>query len=155
MPISPLQLARVPDLLSSLTTTSSLNTVQKQLANIEQELSTGQAFSQPSGNLVNATITMQLQRTLTQKQTYLSNLSTSQSQLGEVDNSLSSLTNLVQRAQTIASSDVNTDTTSNQRQADAQIIDSIYTHCLLYTSDAADDLLCVDLGGRRIIKKKK
>src|SRR5450756_630495 len=29
------------------------------------------------------------------------------------------------------------------------------TICLLYTSDAADDLLCVDLGGRRIIKKKK
>src|SRR5450756_1751094 len=28
-----------------------------------------------------------------------------------------------------------------------------YTACLLYTSDAADDLLCVDLGGRRIIKK--
>ena len=27
--------------------------------------------------------------------------------------------------------------------------------CLLYTSDAADDLLCVDLGGRRILKKKK
>ena len=26
--------------------------------------------------------------------------------------------------------------------------------CLLYTSDAADDLLCVDLGGRRIIKKQ-
>ena len=31
----------------------------------------------------------------------------------------------------------------------AQVFD-----CLLYTSDAADDLLCVDLGGRRIIKKK-
>eukprot|EP00657_Telonema_sp_P-1_P012030 TRINITY_DN8118_c0_g1_i2.p1 TRINITY_DN8118_c0_g1~~TRINITY_DN8118_c0_g1_i2.p1 ORF type:complete len:170 (+),score=41.05 TRINITY_DN8118_c0_g1_i2:50-511(+) len=29
-----------------------------------------------------------------------------------------------------------------------------YTSCLLYTSDAADDLLCVDLGGCRIIKKK-
>ena len=27
--------------------------------------------------------------------------------------------------------------------------------CLLYTSDAADDLLCVDFCGRRIIKKKK
>ena len=26
--------------------------------------------------------------------------------------------------------------------------------CLLYTSDAADDLLCVDLGGRRIMTKK-
>ena len=27
--------------------------------------------------------------------------------------------------------------------------------CLLYTSDAADDLLSVDPGGRRLIKKKK
>ena len=27
--------------------------------------------------------------------------------------------------------------------------------CLLYTSDAADDLLCVDLVGCRILKKKK
>src|SRR5450756_2282824 len=34
-------------------------------------------------------------------------------------------------------------------------IPSQYGDCLLYTSDAADDLLCVDLGGRRIIKKKK
>ena len=29
------------------------------------------------------------------------------------------------------------------------------TACLLYTSDAADDLLCVDPGGRRSITKKK
>ena len=27
--------------------------------------------------------------------------------------------------------------------------------CLLYTSDAADDMQCVDLGGRRIIKKNR
>ena len=31
----------------------------------------------------------------------------------------------------------------------------MFYFCLLYTSDAADDLLCVDLGGRRLIKKKK
>ena len=29
------------------------------------------------------------------------------------------------------------------------------TRCLLYTSDAADERSSVDLGGRRIIKKKK
>ena len=28
-----------------------------------------------------------------------------------------------------------------------------FNDCLLYTSDAADDMQCVDLGGRRIIKK--
>ena len=30
-----------------------------------------------------------------------------------------------------------------------------YLLCLLYTSDAADERSSVDLGGRRIIKKKK
>ena len=38
-------------------------------------------------------------------------------------------------------------------QQEARIIAKL-EHCLLYTSDAADDLPCVDLGGRRIIKKK-
>ena len=33
--------------------------------------------------------------------------------------------------------------------------DSYGTPCLLYTSDAADERSSVDLGGRRIIKKKK
>ena len=32
---------------------------------------------------------------------------------------------------------------------------AIQRFCLLYTSDAADELDGVDLGGRRIIKKKK
>ena len=30
-----------------------------------------------------------------------------------------------------------------------------FSNCLLYTSDAADERSSVDLGGRRIIKKKK
>ena len=30
----------------------------------------------------------------------------------------------------------------------------MYYSCLLYTSDAADERSSVDLGGRRIIKKK-
>ena len=38
----------------------------------------------------------------------------------------------------------------NQKEWVTLKIDS----CLLYTSDAADDSLRVDLGGRRIIKKK-
>src|SRR5665811_2274518 len=34
-------------------------------------------------------------------------------------------------------------------------LDPLTKDCLLYTSDAADDLTRVDLGGRRIITKKK
>ena len=36
-----------------------------------------------------------------------------------------------------------------------EAIEELQDICLLYTSDAADDLLCVDLGGCRIFKKKK
>ena len=35
------------------------------------------------------------------------------------------------------------------------LIDDLLAPCLLYTSDAADERSSVDLGGRRIIKKKK
>ena len=34
-------------------------------------------------------------------------------------------------------------------------VTALYQGCLLYTSDAADERSSVDLGGRRIIKKKK
>ena len=42
----------------------------------------------------------------------------------------------------------------SSKSLDNKISSSPLSTCLLYTSDAADDLLCVDLGGRRIIKKK-
>ena len=38
---------------------------------------------------------------------------------------------------------------------DRDLAEVLVLVCLLYTSDAADDLLCVDLGGRRTIKKKR
>ena len=37
----------------------------------------------------------------------------------------------------------------------AQLVPKRLGSCLLYTSDAADERSSVDLGGRRIIKKKK
>ena len=35
------------------------------------------------------------------------------------------------------------------------VVAQVVKPCLLYTSDAADERSSVDLGGRRIIKKKK
>ena len=46
-------------------------------------------------------------------------------------------------------------TLENVNVNDIDVDVEMVKNCLLYTSDAADDLLCVDLGGRRIIKKKK
>ena len=41
------------------------------------------------------------------------------------------------------------------RRPPARVHPARYRGCLLYTSDAADERSSVDLGGRRIIKKKK
>ena len=38
---------------------------------------------------------------------------------------------------------------------DYPVLFQLWKPCLLYTSDAADERSSVDLGGRRIIKKKK
>src|SRR5678816_4694998 len=38
---------------------------------------------------------------------------------------------------------------------DTYFVVAHFHYCLLYTSDAADERSSVDLGGRRIIKKKK
>ena len=43
----------------------------------------------------------------------------------------------------------------NGRQGATGEPEPLEASCLLYTSDAADDMQCVDLGCRRIIKKKK
>ncbi len=37
---------------------------------------------------------------------------------------------------------------------DSATSDSLFTTCLLYTFDAADELLCVNFGGRRTTKQK-
>ena len=46
-------------------------------------------------------------------------------------------------------------TVSEDYTADIFIENEKISACLLYTSDAADERSSVDLGGRRIIKKKK
>ena len=44
---------------------------------------------------------------------------------------------------------------ARQVTARALALSTLARDCLLYTSDAADERSSVDLGGRRIIKKKK
>ena len=50
---------------------------------------------------------------------------------------------------------IDTQEASNDSPQNAQASWWYYCVCLLYTSDAADERSSVDLGGRRIIKKKK
>ena len=47
----------------------------------------------------------------------------------------------------------NSNRRANPKKGEVELFNKAF-HCLLYKYDAADDLLCVDLGGRRIIQTK-
>jgi flagellar hook-associated protein 3 FlgL len=128
--ISGVQLARMSSLLSSDTMTQQVNNVQLQLAQVQNQISTGIRVNVPSDDPGAASAIMGLQRTLSAQGTYTTNLQQSQSQLGEVDSTLSDLNNLLTQAQTIASQDVNTGVTASSRAADAQVIQTIYSQAL-------------------------
>jgi flagellar hook-associated protein 3 FlgL len=125
MAILPLASARVSTLQWSAITQQQVDTTEQQLLQSENELSTGKQVNVGSDNPGSADIIMQLNLSLNQSQAYSSNLNTAQSQLSEVDSTLGSVTTLIQQAQQIASTDVNSTASSSQRQADADIVQSI------------------------------
>jgi len=130
MSLEPLQLARVGSLYQTGLAQSQISDVEKKLIQIEQQISTGKSLINPSDNPSNASVAMQLQKTLDQRQTYLGNLYAGQSQLGVTDNSLSSLNDLLQQAQTIASANLGAAVTPAQRQGAAAIVDGLYNQAM-------------------------
>jgi flagellar hook-associated protein 3 FlgL len=127
MAILPLQTARVSDLLQASVANQSISSTQSQLLQVENELSTGKQINQPSDNPAAAATILALNQVLSQRTAYASNIQNAQSQLGSVGTALTSLNNLLLQAQNIASSDAGSTTTAQQRQADAQVVNSIIT----------------------------
>lgn len=107
-----------------------INNTQQQLLDAQNQLSTGHRISQPGDDPGAAAVVMQLSRTLQQQDTYTANLQKSQSQLGEVDSKLGDLGTLLTQAQTIASQNVGSDVTNSERQAAAQIVQTIYSQAI-------------------------
>ena len=130
MSILPIQLARVSNLLRTDVATQQITQTQQDLLQVQNELSTGERLNAPSDDPGDSAIVMQLQKTLEQRDAYAKNLQSAQSQLGEVDSSLGDLTDLVQQAMTIASQNVSSEVTPQQRQAAAAIVQSLYSQAI-------------------------
>lgn len=126
----PINLARVSSLLQMDMSTQQINSTEQQLQQTQQQLSTGERINQPSDDPGSAGIVMQLQRTMTQQGTYLSNLQSAQSQLSQVDSTLGTLNDLLTQAQSIASQNVGSEVSASQRQAAATIVQSIYSRAI-------------------------
>lgn len=130
MSISPIQLARVSNLQFGYMTTQTVNQTQQQLLQVQTQLSTGKRVNQPSDDPSSAAVIQQLQKTLDDQKGYTNNVNQAQSQLGAVDSTLGDLTNLLQQAQTIASANVSSTVTADQRASAATVVDSIYNQAM-------------------------
>ena len=130
MAILPLQLARVSNLLRSNIANQTISRTQQSLLEVQNQLSTGKRLNAPSDDPGTAAIVQQLQKTLQQRKGYADNLSHAGSQLGEVDATFGDITALLQQAQTIASANVGSDVTQDQRQGAATIVQSLNSQLL-------------------------
>jgi flagellar hook-associated protein 3 FlgL len=130
MSILPVQYSRVSNLLQTATTTQTINQTQQQLLTLQNELSTGKAVNQPSDNPSAASAILQLNQLMAARQGWSDNVTAATSQLGDVDTTINSVTQLLQQAQTIASQNVSSTTPPAQRTSAAAVIDTIYTQAM-------------------------
>jgi flagellar hook-associated protein 3 FlgL len=130
MAILPLQLARVSNLLRTSVASQNIASTQQQLLQVQNELSTGKKLNTPSDDPGQAAIVQQLQKTLESRKAFADNLRQAGDHLSEVDSTMGDLSDLLKQAQTIASANVGSDVTPDQRASAAAVVQSIYNQML-------------------------
>jgi flagellar hook-associated protein 3 FlgL len=137
---------------------SQITRTQQQLMDVQNQLTTQKRVNQPSDDPGSSAIIQQLQKTLEQRKGYSDNLKSASSHLSEVDSTLGDLSDLLRQAQTIASQNVGTDRTADERESAAEIIKNIFSQVLsignksfqnvyLFAGDRSTDAPFVEEGG--------
>ncbi len=158
MAVLPLQLARVSNLLRTQVANQQISRTQQRLLTVQNELATGKRINAASDDPGDAAIVQQLRKTLEQRLAYSDNLKQGVSHLSEVDSTLGEITDLLQQAQTLASANVGSDVTADQRASAAEVAKSLYGQMLslsnkqfqgifLFGGDRATDAPFVEEGG--------
>ena len=123
-------LTRVSNQMKGNLVSSTITRTQAQLLGIQQQLTTGKRLSAPSDDAGDAAIAGSIRKLLEQRESYKSNLDAANNNLASTDSAMSDATDLLREAQDIASANVGSDVTSDQREAAATIIDSLYSQML-------------------------
>lgn len=158
MAIIPLQTARVSNYLRTSLSLSTITSSQRKLLEVENQISTGVRLNAPSDDPGNAQIAIALQRTLERRQAYSDNLTNAESRLSLVDSTLGDVTSILQEVQSLASANVGSDVTEEQRQSAAAVVRSLYSQLLtlanrqtgnlyLFGGDKSTSQPYVDSGG--------
>src|SRR3954465_12684143 len=130
MSIIPLQLARVSNALRMTLSQRTITRTQSSLLDVQNQLSTGRRLTTPSDDPGDAAIAIQIRKLLEQRAGFEDNLKQASSHLSEVDTTLGDMTDLLRQAQTLASANVGSDVSADQRAAAAAIVSSLYNQML-------------------------
>lgn len=138
MAINPLSLGRVSNLARGNLIRSTVSRTQTNLLSVQQQLTTGKRMAAPSDDAGDAAVAQSIRKILEKRESYKANIDAANSHLSEVDSSLSTVTDLLRQAQEVASANVGSDVTSEQRAAAAEIVDSIYNQMLTMGNRSAN-----------------
>lgn len=140
MAIIPLQTGRVSNALRMNVAQRSLTRTQQSLLEAQNQLSTGKRLAAPSDDTGAASLAMQLRKLLETRDSYAANLQHATSTLSEVDSSLGDLSDLLRQAQGIASANVSSIVSPEERSAAATAITSILNQALSLGNRQFEDM---------------
>lgn len=130
MTVLPINIARVPNLLSQRLSLSNLGRTNLSLLDVQTQLSTGRQINRPSDDSVKASAISVLDDRLAAAQQRNRNLSHASSVLDTLDTAIGGITDLVRQAQTIASSQVGVQSDAQTRSQQAIVVDSLISSLL-------------------------
>ncbi len=120
-------LTRMPNLLRTQLSLSSLNRTNLDLFRINEQLSTGRAISRVSQDSVRAALITTLDSDLERADQLRRNLNVADSSLATIDQALGEATDLLLEAKSIGLEQVGSLTTDEERKALAQVVNSMIT----------------------------
>jgi flagellar hook-associated protein 3 FlgL len=130
MNVYPIPLARISTQLENSLMLGSMQGNQSDLLTVQQQISTGQRLSQPSDDPAAATGIVQLRNQISDSTEFDGNLTFASGFLNTADSTLSSVSSLINQANSVTSQEVGTTATASERSAQASVVDSLITQAL-------------------------
>jgi flagellar hook-associated protein 3 FlgL len=121
----PSNLSRVPTLLASRLSYSSIAASTRQMLRLQEQLASGQAINRPSDDAVGTSAISALDDAIERREQRLKNLAESQGMVDALDGSLGDLTDLLQEAKSIGLSQIGIGSDAATRKNQAEVIDAL------------------------------
>jgi flagellar hook-associated protein 3 len=147
MAVNPVNYARVSNNMRANLANRSLGLIQREMLSVQAQLTTGKRILNPSDDVGGSSLIMQLRRTLEQRQGWANNLRAISTQLAETDSAFASVSDLLREAKTVASKVAGSTSTPDERNAEAVVIDSIYSQILALANKQSNGMYL--FGGNR------